>query len=89
MSIAADPDTRKAIVSEAAKWLGAQPFTNVLLLIGLMMMAALAYWGIPLHLSQIQRGYEQIEKQQTEQLRSRDAEIGRAFDLLEKAINKP
>lgn len=81
-----------AALDKVATWLSAQPITNVLLILQLAMAAggfyaAAKYW-IPLHLQQIQNGYERIEKSHESQLRDRDAELNRAMTIMESMIRR-
>ncbi len=54
------PDMRSSLVHQAWRWLAGQEFNNVLLAMILGSLAALAWYGAPAMLRQIQDGYERI-----------------------------
>ena len=61
------------VPQKAIDWLAGQSFNNVLLVSILVFMGCAAYYAvnqIPLHLKQIQEGYEKIELNHTRQVES-------------------
>jgi len=55
-----------------ARWLTAQTFTNVLLVAVLFGGGYIAIKLVPIHLDQIQRGYEDIQKSSNDLVRKMD-----------------
>jgi hypothetical protein len=64
-------DDKINVVSKGAQWLLGQPFNNVLLVAILCAISWLGYYGvttaIPMHLQQIQAGYERLEDSHREE----------------------
>lgn len=92
MSVDGGTQLKLAAFDKIAAWVTGQPFTNVLLILILGCVTGGLYgavkYAVPVHLQQIQAGYERIEQKQTEQLKSRDEEMGRAMNLLESLIKR-
>lgn len=85
-----------AAFDKLATWLSSQPITNVLLILQLLLLAGGGYgtvkYIIPVHLKQIQDGYERIDKEHTKQIdtinKSRELENSRAFGIIESMLKK-
>lgn len=85
-----------AVVDKLGTWLSAQPITNILLVMQLMMIAGGGYatlkYIVPVHLKQIQDGYERIDKEHGKQIdslnKSREAENSRAFGIIESMMKQ-
>jgi Trk-type K+ transport system membrane component len=64
-------DDKINVVNKGAQWLLGQPFNNVLLVAILCAISWLGYYGvttaIPMHLQQIQAGYERLEDSHREE----------------------
>ena len=87
---------RLAAVDKIAAWVSSQPITNILLVLQLLLIAGGGYgtvkYIVPVHLKQIQDGYERLDKEHSKQIdtinKSREAENARAFDIIESMLRQ-
>ena len=85
-----------AVVDKLGAWISAQPITNVLLILQLVLIAGGGYgtlkYIVPVHLKQIQDGYERIDSEHSKQIdtinKSREAENARAFNIIESMLKQ-
>lgn len=85
-----------AVVDKMCAWISSQPITNVLLILQLLLIAGGGYgtvkYIVPVHLRQIQEGYERIDKEHSKQIdslnKSRELENSRAFGIIESMMKK-
>lgn len=84
-----------AFIDKAWAWVSSQPITNILLVLQLLLMAGGGYgtvkYIIPVHLKQIQDGYQKQDEQHTKQIesiiKSHESENARAFTVIETLMH--
>lgn len=91
-----EADTFDDVKNPILRYALRQGVTQFILLMILATMSYISYWGvtqgIPMHLQQIQQGYERIETKYAEELHQieeqRKDNLSRVIDAFEKALDR-